>query len=166
MSAFITLERPDSTDARSLIAELEAHLEPLYPSKSRHGFSVEKLLAQAVAFFLLRDNNTPAGCGGIQLFGTEYGELKRMYVRPEFRGLGLGRLLLNHLADYAGAHGVGILRLETGIHQAAAIHLYEGMGFQRIPPFGTYVEDPLSLFYEKRVMEGSNSREPAAQRKV
>ena len=152
MSAIITPERPDSADAIALITELEAHLEPLYPRESRHGFSVEKLIAHAVAFFVLRENDTPAGCGGIQLFGAAYGELKRMYVRPPFRGLGFGKLLLDHLADYAGAHGVHLLRLETGIHQAEAISLYERRGFQRIPPFGEYVDDPLSLFYEKRIM--------------
>jgi len=151
MPAIITPERPDSVDAVALISELEAHLDPLYPSKSRHGYSVDKLLAQGVAFFVLRENGAPAGCAGIQLFASDYGELKRMYVRPQFRGFGFGKLLLDHLADYARAHGVGLLRLETGIHQAAAISLYERMGFQRIPPFGEYVEDPLSLFYEKRI---------------
>ncbi len=151
MTPILTPERPDSADAVALITELEAHLAPLYPPESRHGFSVEKLLAQAVAFFVLRENDTPAGCGGIQLFGTAYGELKRMYVRPQYRGRGFGKMLLNHLADHARAHGVGLLRLETGIHQAAAINLYEHMGFQRIPPFGAYREDPLSLFYEKRI---------------
>jgi GNAT superfamily N-acetyltransferase len=152
MSATIALESPDSADAVALITELEAQLDPLYPPVSRHGYSIEKLLAQAVAFFVLRDDGTPAGCGGIQLFGTDYGELKRMYVRPQFRGLGFGKLLLNRLADYARAHGVGLLRLETGIHQAEAINLYERMGFQRIPPFGLYVDDPLSLFFEKRIL--------------
>jgi len=151
MSAIIIPERPDSADAIALINELEAHLDPLYPAASRHGYSVEKLLAQNVAFFVLRNGGTPAGCGGIQLFGTEYGELKRMYVRPQFRGLGFGKLLLDHLADYARANGVGLLRLETGIHQAAAIHLYEQTGFQRMAPFGEYVDDPLSLFFEKRI---------------
>jgi ribosomal protein S18 acetylase RimI-like enzyme len=153
MSAIITRERPDSADAVALITELEAHLDPLYPSKSRHGYSVEKLIAQAVAFFVLRQDDTPAGCGGIQLFGSDYGELKRMYVRPQFRGLGFGKLLVDHLADHARAHGVGLLRLETGIHQTTAIRLYERMGFQRIPPFGAYVEDPLSRFYEKRIRQ-------------
>lgn len=151
MSVIITPERPGSPDAIALITELEAHLDPLYPAKSRHGYSVEKLIAQEVAFFVLRDNGTPAGCGGIQLFGKEYGELKRMYVRPQFRGLGYGKLLLDHLADHARAKGVSLLRLETGIHQAPAIRLYEGIGFQRIGPFGEYEEDPLSLFYEKRI---------------
>ncbi|RPJ22546.1 MAG: GNAT family N-acetyltransferase, partial [Chloroflexi bacterium] len=92
-----------------------------------------------------------AGCGGVKLFGTEYAEVKRMYVRPQFRGLGLAKLMLNHLANYAQRHNVRVLRLETGIHQHAAISLYEQMGFQRIPPFGEYREDPLSRFYEKRI---------------
>jgi len=151
MTAIITRERPDSPDAVALIAELEAHLEPLYPATSRHGYSVEKLIAQAVAFFVLRDNDAPAGCGGIELFGTAYGELKRMYVRPHFRGLGFGKMLLDHLADYARTHGISLLRLETGIHQTAGIRLYERMGFQRIPPFTPYEENPLSLCYEKRI---------------
>lgn len=151
-SVIISSERPDSADAILLITELEAHLEPLYPAKSQHGYSVEKLLAQNVVFFVLRTNGTAAGCGGIQLFGTSYGELKRMYVRPKFRGLGFGKLLVNHLADYARAEGVGLLRLETGIHQAAAIRLYEQMGFQRVPAFGDYRDDPLSLFYEKPII--------------
>ncbi len=80
----ITRERPDSPDAVALITELEAHLETLYPPENRFGYSVEKLLTQAVAFFVLRENGMPVGCGGIQLFGTEYGELKRMYVRRAF----------------------------------------------------------------------------------
>jgi putative acetyltransferase len=152
MSAIITPERPDTADARILITELEAQLAPLYPRESRHGLSVEQLIAEAVAFFLLRSDGIPAGCGGVKLFGTAYGELKRMYVRPQFRGSGFGKLMLNHLADYARAQGVVLLRLETGIHQQGAIALYERMGFQRIPPFGAYKEDPLSRFYEKRLM--------------
>jgi ribosomal protein S18 acetylase RimI-like enzyme len=151
MSTRIERERPDSADAVALITELEAHLDPLYPAKSRHGYSVEKLIAQGVAFFVLRENGTAAACGGIQLIGTEYGELKRMYVRPQFRGLGFGKMLVLHLEAHARAHGVGMVRLETGIHQAAAIGLYERLGFQRIGPFGEYVEDPLSRFYEKRI---------------
>jgi GNAT superfamily N-acetyltransferase len=151
-SVTITPERPDTADATALINELESHLASLYPSESRHGFSVEKLIAENVAFFVLRDHGQPAACGGIKLFGTEYGEIKRMYVRPQFRGRGFGKQILNHLADHARAHGVCLLRLETGIHQREAIALYERMGFERIPPFGTYREDPLSRCYEKRIL--------------
>lgn len=152
MATVIVAEQPDSVEAMQLIAELEAHLDPLYPKASRHGFSVEKLLRESVAFFVMRQEGTAAGCGGIKLFGTAYGEIKRMYVRPPFRGLGLGKLMLDHLADYARQHGVGVLRLETGIYQAEAMGLYERWGFERISSFGEYQEDPLSLFYEKRIV--------------
>ena len=151
MTTVITAERPNTADAMLLISELEAQLEPLYPKISRHGYSVEKLMEQGVAFFVTRHAGVVAGCGGIELFGIEYGELKRMYVRPQFRGLGLARLMLNHLAAYAQERKVNLLRLETGIHQKEAIALYERMGFQQIPPFGSYKEDPLSRFYEKRI---------------
>lgn len=153
MPITIAAERPDTADAQILIAELEAILAPLYASESRHGYSVEKLLSEQVAFFVLRNNGVPAGCGGIQMYGTEYGELKRMYVRPAFRGLGLGKLLLEHLAAYAKSHGTSVLRLETGIHQHEAIGLYERMGFKRIPAFGSYWDDPVSRCYEKRLTE-------------
>src|ERR1700732_2367703 len=151
MPTLIVAERPDTVDATLLIEELDGHLGPLYPQESRHGFSIEKLLKEAVAFFVMRHAGMAAGCGGVKLFGTTYGEIKRMYVRPQFRGLGLGKLMLQHLADYALQQGVMVLRLETGIHQSEAIGLYERSGFERIPPFGAYKEDPLSLFFEKRL---------------
>jgi ribosomal protein S18 acetylase RimI-like enzyme len=149
MTTTITAERPDTADAMRLISELEAHLDPLYPKTSRHGYSVEKLVQQQVAFFVTRHDGAVAGCGGIELVGNEYGEIKRMYVRPQFRGLGLAKLMLEHLETYAQKHDVHLLRLETGIHQKEAITLYEQMGFQPIPAFGMYREDPLSRFYEK-----------------
>jgi len=74
-----------------------------------------------------------------------------MYVRPQFRGLGLAKLMLEHLEAYTRERGVGLLRLETGILQSEAIGLYERMGFRSIPPFGEYREDPLSRFYEKQI---------------
>ncbi len=135
-----------------LITELETHLVSMgYPQESRHGYSVEKLLREGVAFFVTRYEDTPAGCGGIQLFGAEYGEVKRMYVRPAYRGMDLGKLMLDRLAEHARQHQVPLLRLETGIYQAAAIRLYEGYGFQRRGPFGEYRDDPLSIFYEMRI---------------
>ena len=152
MSVTITLERADTAESVTLITELENILAPNYPIESRHGLSVERLIAEAVAFFVIRSDGTPAGCGGIKLFGAEYGELKRMYVRPQFRGSGFAKLIVDYLADYAQAQGVVVLRLETGIHQRAAIGLYERVGFQPIPPFGAYREDPLSRFYEKRLI--------------
>jgi GNAT superfamily N-acetyltransferase len=134
-----------------LIEELETYLTPLYPAESRHGFSVEKLIREGVAFFVTRCDGAPAGCGGIKLYGSDYGEIKRMFVRPQYRGLGLGKLMLDHLVEYGRQHGMKVIRLETGIHQLEAMGLYEQAGFRRRPPFGEYREDPLSVFFEKQL---------------
>ena len=145
-------ERADSPDATALVEELEAHLASRYPAESRHGFSVDRLLAEGVRFFVLRVDGTAAACGGI-LFVDEpagpYGEIKRMYVRPAFRGRGLGARMLDRLTVEARGRGIGLLRLETGVDQVEAIKLYERAGFRRCPPFGPYRDDPLSPCYER-----------------
>lgn len=146
-------ERADSETARALIAELDATLNAQYPPESRHGYDVEKLLRTNVAFFVVYLDGEPAACGGIELVGDDYAELKRMYVRPAFRGRGLGRLLVERLTGHAAEHGLSTVRLETGIHQAEALALYERTGFERVGPFGPYRPDPLSVFMEKRLDE-------------
>lgn len=152
MSITIIQEQPDSTDALKLLSELDEALwlHP-YPPQSRHAFTVDKLLREGVAFFVARIDAEAAACGGLKIFGTDYGEVKRMYVRPVFRGQGLGKAVLSHLADYAQQQQVNLLRLETGIYQVEAIGLYESWGFQRRPPFGEYSVDPLSVYFEKRI---------------
>ena len=153
----ISPERPDTPDARRLIDELDAHLGSRYPPSSRHAFSVDRLLEEGVEFFVLRAGDVPAACGGILFVdataadGGPYGEVKRMFVAPAFRGAGFGKQILARLADEARARGIDVLRLETGIYQEEAIGLYERTGFRRIGPFGPYVDDPLCAYFEKRL---------------
>ena len=154
----IRQERPDGADAMRLVAELDACLSALYPAESQHGYSVEQLLARQVHFFIAYCGGAPAGCGGAQLMagdnesdGEPWAELKRMYVREPFRRRGLGLRLLQHLEQHIAAQGIGIIRLEAGIHQPAAIGLYEKHGYRKTGPFGEYRDDPLSLFYAKRL---------------
>ena len=134
-----------------LLAELDTALhEYPYPPESRHAFSVEKLIRESVAFFLAFYGDQLAACGGVKLL-ADYGEVKRMYVRPAFRGKGLGKAILNHLAEHARANGISALRLETGIYQVEAIGLYDGCGFQRRGPFGDYKNDPNTVYFEKQI---------------
>lgn len=112
---------------------------------------MDKLLRERVIFFVMWQSGIPAGCGGIKFFGIEYGEVKRMFVRPQYRGLGLGKLMLDRLAEYAQERQVSVLRLETGIYQTDAIRLYERYGFERRDPFGEYKDDPLSVYFEKQL---------------
>jgi len=143
---------PDSADAVQLMGELDDHLlaHP-YPPQSRHAFSVDKLVREGVVFFITYHDGQLAGCGGVKMF-DDYGEVKRMFVRPIHRGRGLGKAMLNRLADYARSKGAKVLRLETGIYEVEAIGLYKSWGFSRRTPFGEYVEDPLSVYLEKQLL--------------
>lgn len=151
MSITITPERPDTPDASALVEELDKYLLPLYPIESHHGLDVSQLLAEQIAFFVLRVDGAPAGCGAVKFYGSEYGEVKRMFVRPDYRGQGLSKRMLSFLEEYTHAQGIPLLRLETGFLQDEAISLYRRMGFVEIGPFGPYKPDPLSLFFEKRL---------------
>ena len=74
-----------------------------------------------------------------------------MYVAPQARGRGLGRAVLGALEQAARAVGYEFLRLETGAHQHEALGLYASAGFERIPCYGPYVKDPLSVCFRKRL---------------
>jgi putative acetyltransferase len=149
VTAEIAEVSPDHCEAAALIAELDAHLGSRgYPKASQHGYSIEKLLREAVAFFVIRCDGLAAGCGGVEICGREYAEIKRMYVRPAFRGQGLAKTMLEHLAQYARERNAVVLRLETGIYETPAMTLYEDFGFRRRSAFGEYREDPFSVYYE------------------
>jgi putative acetyltransferase len=66
-------------------------------------------------------------------------------------GGGLGRRLLHALEDTARQKHIDRISLETGIRQPEAIGLYRAAGYQDCPPFGSYNDDPLSLFMTKRL---------------
>ena len=145
----IALERPDQPDVVALIDELDAYQKPLYPPESHHGIDISALLQPEVRFAVVRSQaGTAVGCGAIVL-NADYGELKRMYLRPESRGNGLAQQLLKFLEAQAALAGCHCYTLETGIHQHAAIALYERAGYVRCAPFGDYWPDPLSVFMRK-----------------
>ena len=101
-----------------LIAELDGYLDPLYPKESQHGYRAKKLVEQKVEFYVIYYEGEPAACGGVQFIGNpddpaeSFGELKRMYVRDRFRGLGLAKQMLAHLERVAASMGAARMRLE------------------------------------------------------
>lgn len=148
----IAPEDPTSLAVRELIAELDCYLEALYPPESRFGLSIEALQDKSVTLFVAKIGDKSVGCGGIQLQAPGYAEIKRMYVRPDMRGEGIGKQIVSEIEAFAKQANVHTLRLETGVYQLAAIHLYQKLGYYPIPPFNDYKLDPLCLYFEKTLI--------------
>jgi putative acetyltransferase len=103
-------------------------------------------------FLVVRDGTGDAvACGGIVRFDGTRAELKRMYVLPDARGRGLGRLVLEELQDEARRLGYTGVVLETGDRSAAALSLYRSAGYEPIPCYGVYAGRALSRCLEKRL---------------
>lgn len=81
-----------------------------------------------------------------------YGEIKRLYVDPAYRGKAIASKLMAEIEQVAIAEGIATVRLEIGVLQKAAIGLYKSLGYRHTQPFGSYLDDPLSLFMEKHLV--------------
>ena len=150
-SVTIQLESPRGNGVSELISALDSYLSGLYPPESNHFLDLEQLAQPGIRLFVARRDGLPVACGALRIDPEGYGEIKRMYVIPEARGEGLGRAILARIEEQARREGLGLLRLETGIHQAEAIALYRSSGYSDCPPFGEYRPDALSRFMEKRL---------------
>lgn len=144
-----------TADVRHLVDELDQELAELYTPDQCHGLRLDAIFQPDIRFFIARHNGTAAGCGGVDI-GPEFAEVKRMYVRREWRGRGVADAILDRLVAEAVKSGVKLIRLETGAHSAAAIRFYKRSGFQPCAPFGSFTCPPrtsvvVSLFMERRL---------------
>jgi len=93
-------------------------------------------------------NGEPVGCGALKCH-TAYGEIKRMWVAPSARGLGLGTRILLRLEDLARERGLPLLRLETNKTLTEAQSLYRRNGFREVPAFN---DDPYAHHWFEKAL--------------
>jgi putative acetyltransferase len=137
----------------ALIEQLDAYQKPLFPAESHHGIDVAALSQPNVIFAVARNPSGQAVACGAIVIEPAYGELKRMFTLPSYRGQGIARSLVQWLEEKAQARGSHLFMLETGYLQPEAIALYERLGYSRRGPFGPYTEDPSSVFMHKPAVD-------------
>ena len=148
----IRREDPREPDVKKLIRDLDEMFHRLYPAESNHLVDIATLASPDIHFFVARRQGQALGCGALWHRDPAYGEIKRVYVRPEARGLKLSKLILAALEDDARAHGLTAMKLETGTLQPEALGLFAASGFTRCGPYADYpTDDPYSVFMEKRL---------------
>jgi GNAT superfamily N-acetyltransferase len=140
--AFV-ISDPVSPEAQAAMSSYFAELNERFPN----GFDVGDALATDPvafraphgAFVIVRDGAEAVGCGGIQRIDATTGEIKRMWIHADNRGIGLGRRLLNHLELVAGQLGYTRVVLDTNATLTVAIAMYERAGYD---PIERYNDNP------------------------
>lgn len=135
-----------------LIFELDNDLRERYGDAIIHGIDLGKADDTRVIFVLGTYGKLAVCCGALRPFNNNKVELKRMYVRKQFRGKGFSKKLYCFLEKLAKEKGFNQIILETGAKQHEAIGLYKSLGFTPIEKFGEYISDPNSLCYAKKLI--------------
>jgi GNAT superfamily N-acetyltransferase/DNA-binding MarR family transcriptional regulator len=149
----VVIEDPTSTAARfciqSYVRELDTRFDTGFDPSRSISADAGELSEPAGLLLVARLRDEPIGCGALKLHGTEPAEIKRMWVAPTARGLGVGRRILAELERNARRRGVGSVRLETNKILREATGLYRSAGYVEVDPFND--ERYAHHWFEKRL---------------
>jgi putative acetyltransferase len=142
---------PQSPDALDLLRLAAIEARALYPELHAPGdiWPTNDPTPPRGIYLIARADTMVVGMGAHRPLNAVISEVRRMYVHPDFRRNGVARAVIAKLETHALSQGFTHLRLETGNRQTAAMALYELCGYNRIAPFGIYIDDPTSVCYEK-----------------
>jgi DNA-binding MarR family transcriptional regulator/GNAT superfamily N-acetyltransferase len=120
---------------RAYVEELSGRFDSGFDPARSISAADHEMTPPAGLFLVATLHTEPVGCGALKLHPGAPAEIKRMWVAPSVRGLGLGRRLLAELEARAAAHGVRVLRLETNRALGEAIGLYRAAGYREVTAF-------------------------------
>ncbi|WP_246002063.1 GNAT family N-acetyltransferase [Allorhizocola rhizosphaerae] len=136
--------RYGSATAQKLIAHLMEDLKERYGEADGTPVQPAEFDPPDGGFFVVHVDGKPVGCGAWRSWGgsEQVAEVKRVFVAPDGRRLGLARRIMETIEADARKHGRNRIILETGTGQPEAIAMYEALGYERIEPFGHYKNEP------------------------
>ncbi len=137
-------------DFAPLIAALDAHLWEQYP-ETQALYDTFNVIEQNNTVVIVYVNNEAVGCGCFKKIDTETAEIKRMYVKPECRGIKIAAQILGELQAWATELGFKALVLETLEKQTSALALYHREGFVITENYGPYVDLEKSICMKKMI---------------
>lgn len=156
-AAAVKIERdlPTSPDAQYCLGEYYAELEKRFDAGFTPEYedapSLDEFMPPRGTFLVIRLGGTPLGCGALKPLPGERAYIKRMWISPSARGLGLGRMLLRALEDEARALGYRSVCLETNKALEEAQQLYRTAGYEEVRPFN---DEPYAHhWYEKLIAQ-------------
>jgi len=140
----------NNSDFQELIKLLDIELNSRYDIIQAQYDKFNKIenIDTAVVGYL---DSKPRGCGCFKVFDKDTVEIKRMFVKADFRGKGISKLILAELENWAGELGFSKAILETGIKQPDAIKFYSKLGYQKIDNFGQYIGNSNSVCFTKKI---------------
>jgi GNAT superfamily N-acetyltransferase len=151
----ITTLDPEHPDARYCLAEYVAELN----RRSRRGFDPSvgatalphQVRPPAGEFFVAYLHGEAVGCGAVKHHADQPAEIKRMWIAPSARGLGLGRRLLARLEECAVAGGADVAHIETSGILVEALSLYRSAGWVEVPAFN---DEPFADHWFEKPLRG------------
>lgn len=146
--------RVNDLQGEEIINLLHEHLrcmKEVTPLESVRALDLNGLRQPDITFWTIWDNSRLAGCGALKELDKLHGEIKSMRTVYAYQRKGVASKMLEYIISEAKERGYQRLSLETGCmdYFEPARRLYAAFGFSFCQPFGTYVEDPNSVFMTK-----------------
>ena len=143
----------DQSEVNKLLKKHFIELKAASPEGSAHVLDIDGLKVPSIKFWSLWENNKLMGCGALKFLDKEHGEFKSIRIHDDFRNMGKGIEVINHLIDEAKKLKVKRLSIETGAGEffEPARKLFNSSGFKPCEPFAHYKNDINSLYFTKLI---------------
>jgi len=143
----------DQSEVNKLLKKHFIELKAASPEGSAHVLDIDGLKVPSIKFWSLWENDKLMGCGALKFLDKEHGEFKSIRIHDDFRNMGKGIEVINHLIDEAKKLKVKRLSIETGAGAffEPARKLFNSSGFEPCEPFAHYKNDINSLYFTKLI---------------